>query len=70
MASYLMDEKKASLKTVSGLLRHKQLRTTELYLHTIGEAHRASLSEIEGIFTSYSNDLPQNHATKKQGETV
>lgn len=31
MASYLLDEKKVSLKTVSELLRHRNVRTTENY---------------------------------------
>jgi integrase len=65
MASYLMDEKKVSLKTVSGLLRHKNLKTTEIYLHQVGEAHRNSLTGIEGKFTLEMSNPPQEAATKE-----
>jgi len=39
-ASYLADQEKVSLKTVSGLLRHKNLRTTEIYLHHLDPSHQ------------------------------
>jgi integrase len=42
MASYLMDEHKVSLKTVSGLLRHKAVRTTEIYLHSVDSSALAA----------------------------
>jgi integrase len=42
MASYLMDEHKVSLKTVSGLLRHKNVRTTEIYLHSVDSSALAA----------------------------
>ena len=51
MASYLMDEEKVSLKTVSGLLRHKNVRTTEIYLHSIDTSKVAASDKIEGKFT-------------------
>jgi len=51
MASYLMDEEKVSLKTVSGLLRHKNVRTTEIYLHLIDTSKVAASDKIEGKFT-------------------
>ena len=35
MASYLADKEKVSLKTISKTLRHKNLKTTEIYLHSI-----------------------------------
>jgi len=44
-ASYLADQKKVSLKTVSGLLRHKNLRTTEIYLHHLDSSHKAVISK-------------------------
>lgn len=53
MASYLLDEEKASLKTVSGMLRHKQARTTELYLHVPDGSKVATMGKIEGKFTSF-----------------
>ena len=51
MASYLMDEKKVSLKTVSGLLRHKNVRTTEIYLHSVDNSALAATTQIKGEFT-------------------
>jgi hypothetical protein len=51
MASYLMDEENVSLKTVSGLLRHKNVRTTEIYLHSIDTSALAATSKIKGEFT-------------------
>jgi integrase len=51
MASYLVDQEKVSTKAVSGLLRHKNLRTTEIYLHSIDESQRAATKQIEGKFT-------------------
>lgn len=70
MASYLMDDQKVSLKTVSSLLRHKNLKTTEIYLHTIGEGQRDSLTGIEGKFTLKNSDQVQEAVQKKEGETV
>lgn len=67
MASYLMDEEKVSLKTVSGLLRHKNVRTTEIYLHSLDNSHLEATSKIEGIFTSKMTEPPQAAATKQEG---
>jgi len=50
MASYLADTKKPSTKTLQRLLRHKELRTTEIYLHLVDEAVRDAMSSVEGIF--------------------
>jgi len=38
MATYLSDTEKVSLKTTSGLLRHKNLKTAEIYLHPVDES--------------------------------
>ncbi|MGZ3649158.1 MAG: tyrosine-type recombinase/integrase [Syntrophales bacterium] len=51
MASYLANQEKVGTKAVSGLLRHKNLRTTEIYLHSIDESHRAAVAQIEGKFS-------------------
>ncbi|MDD5712232.1 MAG: tyrosine-type recombinase/integrase [Smithellaceae bacterium] len=66
MASYLFDEKKTSLKTVSGLLRHRNVRTTEIYLHSIDASQLAALGEIEKEFTSKKANLPPTAATKTE----
>lgn len=67
MASYLMDEENVSLKTVSGLLRHKNVRTTEIYLHSVDESQLAASVKIKGKFTSKLVKPPQEAATKQEG---
>jgi integrase len=51
MASFLADRKKQSTKTISKLLRHKNTRTTEIYLHSIEEAAREAMRSVEGEFS-------------------
>ena len=67
-ASYLADQEKVSLKTVSGLLRHKNLRTTEIYLHHLDPSHKAAISKMDDKFTPKNED-PQAQSTsiKKKG---
>lgn len=67
MASYLMDDRKASLKTVSGLLRHKNVRTTEIYLHSVATSSLATSNEIEGKFTLKVIEPPQSAAANEEG---
>jgi integrase len=67
MASYLMDEENVSLKTVSGLLRHKNVRTTEIYLHSVDQSQLAASGKSEGEFTSKMAKPPQEGATKTKG---
>lgn len=50
VATYLADQEKVSKKTVSGLLRHRSLGTTEIYLHTVPHTIKAALKKMEGIF--------------------
>lgn len=52
MASFLADKQKISLMTISKLLRHRSLNTTEIYLHSIGEGQRAAMDGIEGVFSA------------------
>jgi len=69
MASYLMDEKKASLKTVSGMLRHKNVRTTEIYLHSVDSSALAATDKIRGEFTLKMSEplrSPATEETKKE----
>lgn len=68
MASHLLDKKKASTKVVSGLLRHKNVRTTEIYLHSIDESHRRAMDEIGAFFTS-ENAKPQAPAASTEEAT-
>ena len=69
MASYMMDEQKVSLKTVSGLLRHKNVRTTEVYLHSLDTSKVDASGKIEGIFTLNSSDPLHEAPTKEKRET-
>jgi integrase len=69
MASYLMDEEKVSLKTVSGLLRHKNVRTTEIYLHSVDSSQEAAANKMEEKFTLKLSKPPQPAATEKEGVT-
>ena len=57
MASYLADQEKVGVKAVSGLLRHKNLRTTEIYLHSIDEGQRVAIDKIQGKFTPEKSNL-------------
>lgn len=59
MASHLADQERTGLKAISGLLRHKNLKTTEIYLHSIDESQRTAMVGIEGKFTrKNSNSHP------------
>jgi integrase len=65
MASYLADQGKTGMKVISGLLRHKNLKTTEIYLHSIDESQRAAVTQIEGRFTpKNTKSLPKVAPTK------
>lgn len=50
MASYLADKEKISLLAISKLLRHKKVRTTEIYLHSLDESVRVAMGQIQGKF--------------------
>jgi integrase len=67
MFSYPMDEEKVSLKTVSGLLRHKNVRTTEIYLQSIDTSKVAVSDKIEGKLTLKLAKPLQEAAIKEKG---
>lgn len=50
MATYLADRKKVSKKTVSTLLRHRSLGTTEIYIGSVDESARLAMESIENDF--------------------
>jgi len=50
MASFLVDSNKVSKKTISELLGHKSLETTELYLHSIDKSKIKAVEVVEGKF--------------------
>lgn len=66
MASYLANKSKAGTQAISKLLRHKYLRTTEIYLHSVDESQRSAIVSVEGIFTSKSTDV---HTEGAHGES-
>jgi integrase len=68
MATYLTDKKKVSLKTTSGLLRHKNLRTTEIYLHHLDPSHRDAMAMIQGEFgLKNTKEQPEGATIEKKG---
>jgi integrase len=70
MASHLADQEKVGTKAVSGLLRHKNLRTTEIYLHSIDESQRSAMEGFGGKFApKKTNPLPAA-ATKNKKEAT
>ena len=70
MASYFADQKKVGIKVVSGLLRHENLRTTEIYLHSIDEGQRVAIDKIQGKFTSKKGDSQASSTSiEEQGVT-
>ena len=60
MATHLADSQKVSKKAISGLLRHKALGTTELYLGSTDESQRAAMQSVEGMFGDLFGDTAQN----------
>jgi integrase len=56
VATYLADTEKVSKKTIGGLLGHKALQTTEIYLHSISESEVQALESLSGKFTNFSSD--------------
>lgn len=54
MATRLADSGKVSKKTISGILRHKSLSTTEIYLHSIDNSHKVAMDSVSDFFGSES----------------
>ena len=50
MATYLADTIRASKKTISSILGHKSLQTTEIYLHSIDASQKDAMMKLEGKF--------------------
>jgi integrase len=65
MASYLMNQEKIGLKTVSGLLRHKNVKTTETYLHALTQDKVFAMGQTDGKFT-HKKAYPQPKAATKK----
>ncbi|MFA5323346.1 MAG: tyrosine-type recombinase/integrase [Smithella sp.] len=69
MASYLADQERVGTQAVSKLLRHKNLRTTEIYLHSLDESQRLAMEKIEGKFTS-KNENPLTTPSHKEKQVI
>ena len=68
MASWLSDREKQSTKSVQRLLRHKEQRTTEIYLHSVDESQRAAMKTVEGRFASTATlDRSAERSTSGEG---
>lgn len=66
--SILMDQQKVGLKTLQGLLRHKNLRTTQIYVQPVDESVRTAMTEFEGKFTpKNANPQPLAATINKKG---
>lgn len=65
-ASYLADQEQISLKTVSGLLRHKNLHTTEIYLHHLDPSHKTAIAKMDALFAPKKEDPQASPASIKQ----
>jgi len=50
IASYLADSEQISKKAIGGLLGHKSLQTTEIYLHSIDGSEREAVNRLSGKF--------------------
>lgn len=61
MATYAKDKLKLPLGVISRLLRHRNLRTTEIYLHDMPGAVIEAMQKLEGIF---ENHTPEPHTMK------
>jgi integrase len=51
VASYLADTEKISKKAIGGLLGHKALQTTEIYLHSVDGSEQDAVSRLSGKFS-------------------
>jgi integrase len=56
VASVLADSKTVSKKTISEILGHKSLATTEIYLHSIGDSQMTAMKGLEGRFSTVDNE--------------
>ena len=66
IASLLANSKNVSKKTISDILGHKSLTTTEIYLHSIDGSQKLAIQELEGRFSMENDKAPPIEATKEE----
>jgi integrase len=57
VASLLADREKVGITTVSRLLRHQSIRTTEIYLHAVDDGLRQAMGRLENKNLNLLTDL-------------
>lgn len=70
MASFISDTGKHSTKTMQRLLRHKEARTTEIYLHQIGDGLREAAKSVEGRFLVSGDGVGSDEKERHQDENA
>jgi len=63
VATYAKDKEKQPMGVISRLLRHKSLRTTEIYLHSMPGAVQEAVAKMDGIFVAN----PGGESGEKEG---
>lgn len=64
MASYMVDELKVGKKTISVILRHKSLATTEIYLHSIEDSKKIAMEKLSGFGIDFGIDFDEKETGK------
>ncbi|MFC1535184.1 tyrosine-type recombinase/integrase, partial [Thermodesulfobacteriota bacterium] len=63
----LLDQKNVTIGTIQRILGHENRKTTEIYLHSFGEAERHAMEIFDEIFSEKSHtSLTQRVAAKKK----
>ncbi|MDD2307888.1 MAG: tyrosine-type recombinase/integrase [Prolixibacteraceae bacterium] len=65
IASVLADSKNISKKTISEILGHKSLATTEIYLHSIGDSQVVAMKGLEGRFSNGESQTATDNRHQK-----
>lgn len=78
VASYLLDRSRIGKKTVSEILGHRSLRTTDIYLHSFDESQRVAMGSLVGTITGPATGcgfhsaraLPMPESAEQVGQTI
>lgn len=66
LGASMLDKAKAPLGSIQRILGHENRSTTELYLHSIGEAERETMKILDREIESFSHT--DSHTEKDLGE--